>query len=98
MSDIEKIDELYEMVKENNKILRSMRSSMRWSAIFKTLYWVVIIGIAVGGYYFIQPYVQSVVNAYNGISADIKTVANVSNTTGKVTAPVTNIVKKYFNN
>ncbi len=62
MADMEpemkqKIDELFELTKENNTMLRQMRRLQRWSTALKVAYWVILIGIAAGAFYFFQPYV-----------------------------------------
>ena len=49
----------HEIVQENNKILRSLRSSQRWDRIIKYGYWFIIIALSFGAYYFIQPYAES---------------------------------------
>ena len=55
-----------ELGEENNNILRSMRRSMRFARIMSVMYWVVIIGSAVGAYYLIQPYLNAITGAYGG--------------------------------
>ena len=57
---------------ENNKILRGMKRSMQWSHVMNIIYWVLIIGISVGAFYFLQPYVDQVMKTYNSVSATIK--------------------------
>ena len=49
----------YKLVEENNSILRKMRRVARWGTIVRVLYWVVIIGVGVGAFYFLQPYIDS---------------------------------------
>lgn len=56
---------------ENNDILRSMQRSMRFSRFMSILYWLFIIGSAIGAYYFVQPYIKAVTNAYGGASSNI---------------------------
>jgi len=51
---------------ENNKILRSMRRSQRLASIARGIYWVIIIGSAVGAFYLLQPYIDQVKNVYSG--------------------------------
>ncbi len=51
---------------ENNGILRSMQRSMRLARFMSILYWVFIIGSAVGAYYLIQPYIDALSGAYGG--------------------------------
>lgn len=54
------------LAEENNDILRAIRRSMRLARFMSILYWIFIIGSAVGAYYLIQPYIDSVTNAYGG--------------------------------
>ena len=54
------------LAEDNNKMLLSMRRSQRWASITRALYWVFIIGSAVGAYYFIQPYVDQAKSLYTG--------------------------------
>ncbi len=56
---------------ENNDILRSMRRSMRLARFMSILYWVFIIGSAIGAYYLIQPYVDSLTGAYGGAKSTL---------------------------
>jgi len=60
-----------ELSEENNEMLRSMRRSMRIGIIFRTIYWVVVIGIAVGAFYLIQPYVDGVTEMYSGFRENL---------------------------
>lgn len=55
-----------QLAEENNDILRSLRRSMRLSRIMSVLYWVVIIGSAIGAFYLIQHYLNSVMGLYGG--------------------------------
>jgi len=60
-----------ELSEENNEMLKGIRRSMRVSMLFKTIYWVVVIGIAVGAFYLIQPYVDGVTEMYGGIRENL---------------------------
>ena len=48
-------------------MLRKMRGAQRRANIFKFLYWLVIIGIAAGAFYFLQPYFQVVQDLYQQV-------------------------------
>ena len=50
---------------DNNDILRGMQRSMRFSRFMSILYWIIIIGSAVGAYYFVQPYWDEGMKIYN---------------------------------
>ncbi|OGI58111.1 hypothetical protein A3C60_01145 [Candidatus Nomurabacteria bacterium RIFCSPHIGHO2_02_FULL_37_45] len=65
------LEETFELAKENNDMLHSMRRSMRLQRIMSILYWVFIIGSAVGAYYLIQPYIDQLTNIYGGARSDI---------------------------
>ncbi len=75
----ELLQKTYELTEENNKILRGIRRSNRWSSLFRAVYWIVIIGISIGAFIYIQPYVDSVMKAYNSIQTDLNTVKSVAN-------------------
>jgi len=62
----ELLEKTYELSKENNEILRSLRRRARFSTAWRIAYWVLIIGISLGAFYFIQPYVEMVRDLTNG--------------------------------
>ena len=54
------------LTEENNQMLHSMKRSMRLGRIMSILYWVFIIGSAIGAYYLIQPYIDQLKGVYSG--------------------------------
>ena len=52
------LEETLELARENNKILRGIRRSQRIASFMSLLYWVVVIGVAIGAFYYLQPYVD----------------------------------------
>ena len=60
-----------ELSEDNNKILHSMRRAQCISSIISFVYWVFIIGSAVGAYYFIQPYIDQIMSVYSGAMSDL---------------------------
>jgi hypothetical protein len=54
--DRELLERVMRLTEQNNQILRKMRRSMLWGTIATVLYWLVILGVVAGAYYFIQPY------------------------------------------
>ena len=85
--------ELLEQVKataeENTKILKSIRRSSRISYFFSILYWIVIISISVGAFYYVQPYIDDLTKTYSQIKDTSNKISNVS------TSPIQSI-KNYF--
>jgi hypothetical protein len=60
------LEETHKLAEENNSMLRSIARSMRISRIMTMVYWIVIIGAALGFLYFLQPYVEQVLGIYSG--------------------------------
>jgi len=60
-----------ETVEENNKILKKIRSRMRWGSFLHVLYWVFIIGLSFGAYYFIQPFIESIRGTTESLSSGV---------------------------
>jgi hypothetical protein len=89
--DSQKIDEILDLTRENNKILRSMRRTQRWSSFFTYVYWLVILGSIFGVYYYFQPTIQKYMHtlqtsagilqklesAAGGVPTDIKVLQNI---------------------
>jgi hypothetical protein len=61
------LKEALELARDNNKMLHKMRKSMIWSRVFKIIYLVIILGVTFGAYYFIQPYLEGVLGAYQSV-------------------------------
>ena len=66
------LEDTLALVEENNKMLHSMKRSMQMARIMSFLYWVFIIGSAVGAYYLIQPYVDQFKGVYDGANDVLK--------------------------
>ena len=71
----DQIGKILELTEENNKILRKMRRSILWGRIFHTLYWVIIIGISIGAYYYVQPYLENMIKALGGAQSTMELFA-----------------------
>jgi len=69
--------------KENNKMLHKMRGAQKRANIFKFLYWLIIIGIAVGAFYFLQPLFEQVKSAYEQILPGLEGIGEVGKVFGK---------------
>lgn len=67
-----------ELSEENNKMLRSMRRSARFSSFLRLVYWVLIIGSAIWTYYFIQPYLEAIIKGYEGMQKGVQSVSSVT--------------------
>jgi hypothetical protein len=74
-----KFDELLELTRENNKMLRGLRRAQRLALIGRVLYWCLLIVLAFGAYTYIEPYLGELENVYLG-AQDFS--ANIGDLTG----------------
>jgi hypothetical protein len=61
------------LAQDNNEMLRSIKRSMRLQRIMSILYWVFIVGSAIGAYYVLQPYLTQLMDVYSGAGNVLKT-------------------------
>lgn len=73
----EMLKKTLELAQENNKMLHSIRRGMFWSRVMRVIYWIIIIGAAVGVYYYIAPYLDSAVDAYGNVKGDLKSFGDM---------------------
>jgi len=59
LTNQEKLEEIFEMTKENNDILRNLRRQQYIANAFRFLYWVVILVSLGGAYYYVKPAIDS---------------------------------------
>jgi len=64
------------LTEENNRILKSMRRSARVGLVFRVFYWIVISLIAIGGFYYVQPYMDQIMKSYSNIKATETKLSN----------------------
>ena len=62
------LEETFTLTQENNKMLHKVRSVQKWAIFWSWLKIVVIIGITLGSFYFLQPYINKIIDLYNSIS------------------------------
>ena len=66
-----KLDETFDLAKENNQLLHKIRGVQKWQAFWSILKIVIVIGVALGVAYYIEPYFNKAVNVFNQISGII---------------------------
>jgi len=76
----ELLEKTYALSKENNGMLKKIRSASRWSVFFRVMYWVLIAVVAIVAFMFIKPYVDAVFSAYNNVQEDISSVKTTTST------------------
>lgn len=63
-----------ELSEENNKLLRKLDRMYRLTRLIRVSYWLIILGITLGAYYFIQPYVDGARAAYTSVLNDVDNI------------------------
>ncbi len=61
------LEETFALTEENNKMLHKVRNVQKWAAFWQTFKILLIIGIAFGSFYFLEPYINKMVNLYNSV-------------------------------
>lgn len=51
--------------RKNAERIQKIQGNMRRSMIVRFIYWGIVVGIALGAFYFIRPYIQTVTDTYN---------------------------------
>jgi cell division protein FtsL len=62
-----RLKSIEEKLDKNNQLLVKVRRVQRQGQLFKILYWVLIVLLAFGAFYYIQPYVNQLLETYTGI-------------------------------
>jgi len=66
-----------EVSKESLQILRGIRRANRISAFFKFVYWLIVLAIAFGAYYYLQPFIDKVPGLLDQVQGVQKLLQNV---------------------
>ena len=53
------LEKTYELVEENHQMLRKVRSFQRQTAFFNAVKLFFVLGVSIGAFYFLQPYIDS---------------------------------------
>ncbi len=74
-----KLEEIYQLTKENNHMLHKMRRAAFWHGVWRSIWFLVIIGAPIAIYYYLlQPYVEQMLLMYGQIQSDAQEVQNFS--------------------
>ena len=72
------LEETLKLSKENNKMLHKIRGVQKWQAFWSMLRIVIILGIALGAAYYLEPYFEKAVSIFNQVSSMNQSVSNIS--------------------
>jgi len=79
IEDRRKIQRTLDLVEENNKMLKKMVRSMRWTRLMHIIYALVIIGASIGIFYYVQPIFNQLLETYGAFKDSVNRLGNVFN-------------------
>ncbi|MBU0999377.1 hypothetical protein KKG24_03710 [Patescibacteria group bacterium] len=68
------LEDTFQLAQENNRMLRKIRSVQKWRTFWSGLKIFIIIGIALGSFYFLEPYINKMLDFYGSISGTVQNV------------------------
>jgi hypothetical protein len=74
--DKKMLEKIYELAEENNEMLHKVRSVQKRQYLFQIIRWALIIGISIGAFYFLQPYVDNFQYFLEDTSETIEKIKN----------------------
>ena len=74
------------LAEENNKMLHKIRGVQKRGTLWQVLKLIVIIGIALGSFYYIEPYLNKIMDLYNSVSGMQQQINN---------SPIQDLLKKF---
>ena len=67
----------YELTEQNNRMLKHIRRSQKIASFMRFIYWIIVVGIAVGSFYFLQPYVDNITKFIKDSGTTFNSIKNV---------------------
>jgi hypothetical protein len=64
--------------KANNEMLVKLIKAQKWQMIYRIFYWAIIILSTIGAFYFIEPYLGSILGLYNGGVSNIDNISDIT--------------------
>jgi len=83
------LEETFSLAQKNNKMLRKVRNVQKWAIFWHTLKILVIIGLIFGSFYYIEPYLNKILDLYSSISNTEQKLNNIGS--------VSDILKNFEN-
>jgi len=73
------LERLTKLAEENNKILIKVQKHARWATFFTVVKWTLFIGLTIGSYFAVQPYLGQAVETYKVINSTQVQSQNLNN-------------------
>lgn len=65
------------LAEENNKLLRGMRRSARFSSFLRAIYWLIILVTAFGTYYLVKPFIDPMISGYKSMQEGFNNIKSI---------------------
>ena len=62
------LERTFELTEENNKMLHKVRGVQKRDFLWSVVKYTIIIGIMLGSFYYLEPYINQIKNAYGNAS------------------------------
>jgi len=69
-----RLRETRQLAEDNNELLRKVYGILWRGRVFRILYWVIIIGVAIGAFYFLEPYLDQANTLYGSFQEQLNAV------------------------
>jgi hypothetical protein len=90
--DRKTLDEIKNIAEDCRDILHRIQRARRLEMAWRIFYWIIILGLAFGSYYFIQPYIDRLLSAYGTIQNQINEVGRLNDTVKSI--DITSLLKR----
>lgn len=80
MTDEEKelLKQTYTLAQDTNDKVTRLYRSYKWGRALKIFYWLIIIGLSLGAYWLIQPYINQLTQVYSSLGDTINNIHSTS--------------------
>lgn len=77
------LNRLMALTEENNAMLHKIRRATRLALFGRILYWFVVIGLSIGAFYYLQPYIDRILSVYTGFNNNVNSFQGFMSSFGK---------------
>lgn len=73
---------MYQMVEENNEMLKKILKKGRWGIFFKTIKYIIIIVLTIGAWYYTKPFVDKAQELYIKVNETSDSIGELKDKAG----------------
>ena len=70
--DRKTLERVLKLSEENHRMVKKLYRSWIWGKIITVVYWLIVIGVGFGAYYFLQPYIEGIKDLFSGLTNPVK--------------------------